>query len=236
MKILMIGCEYSGTTTLAIEITKWITKVVGGNILGAISFHDHMKLVEGGHVNPEGLKERDEKETQEHINFSPHHRQGYHHYMLAYHTAPGFFNDPHHLMTGMHIDDEIYGPRYKGYPEDQVKTLRLLSRHFEKDILEAGPDTVLVLVKASPDVIRKRIKECPQEYQIIKDEDIETLLSEFEYHFKRSRVGSLGKKIILDTSKSSVSETLKEFVEKIEPHITDEDRLRILTRGKMLAS
>ena len=28
----------------------------------------------------------------------------------------------------------------------------------------------------------------------------------------------------------------KEFVEKIEPHITDEDRLRILTRGKMLAS
>ena len=85
-------------------------------------------------------------------------------------------------------------------------------------------------------MIRKRIKEWPQEYQIIKDEDIETLLSEFEYHFKRSRVGSLGKKIILDTSKSSVSETLKEFVEKIEPHITDEDRLRILTRGKMLAS
>ena len=36
--------------------------------------------------------------------------------------------------------------------------------------------------------------------------------------------------------KPYTAETLKEFVEKIEPHITDEDRLRILTRGKMLAS
>ena len=235
MKILMIGCEYSGTTTLAIEITKWITKVVGGNIHGAISFHDHMKLVEGGHVNPEGLKERDEKETQEHINFSPRHRQGYHHYMLAYHTAPGFFNDPHHLMTGMHIDDEIYGPKFKGYGEDQSGTLRLLSRHFERDILSAGPDTVLVLVKASPDVIRNRMKKSPHKYPLIKDQDVETVLSQFEYHFKQSRVGSLGRKIVLDTSELSASEALKEFVVKIEPHLTDEDRLRILTRGNMFA-
>ena len=236
MNILMIGCEYSGTTTLAIEISKWIDEVVGGTIHGGLAFHDHWKIVEGGHIGMQGIQERDESEQQESIDFSPNHRQGYHHYLLSYHSSPGFFNDPHHLMIGMHIDDEIYGPKFKGYPEDQVKTLRLLSRHFEKSILEAGPDTVLVLVKASPDVIRKRMKECPHEHQLIKDEDVETVLSQFEYHFKRSRVGSLGRKIVLDTSESSVSETLKEFVGKIEPHITDEDRLRILTRGKMLAS
>jgi len=235
MKILMIGCEYSGTTTLAVEISKWIDEVVGGTIHGGLSFHDHWKIVEGGHIGKDGAKERDREEDLEHINFSHRHRQGYHHYLLSYHSSPAFFNDPHHLMIGMHIDDEIYGPKFKGYGEDQSGTLRLLSRHFERDILSVGPDTVLVLVKASPDVIRNRMKKSPHKYPLIKDQDVETVLSQFEYHFKQSRVGSLGRKIVLDTSELSASEALKEFVVKIEPHLTDEDRLRILTRGNMFA-
>jgi len=162
MKILMIGCEYSGTTTLAIEISKWIDEVVGGTIHGGLSFHDHWKIVEGGHIGKDGAKERDREEDLEHINFSHRHRQGYHHYLLSYHSAPAFFNDPHHLMIGMHIDDAIYGPRYFGYGgEGKYADRRILSDEVETAIMKHQPDTVLVLLKASPDVIRQRMKANP---------------------------------------------------------------------------
>jgi uncharacterized protein YlzI (FlbEa/FlbD family) len=176
-----------------------------------------------------GIQEQDEAAEQEALDFSPRHRQGYHHYLLSYHSASTFFNDPHHLMIGMHFDDEIYGPTYKGYPEEQAGTLRMLSRHFEKTILEAGPDTVLILVKATPEVIRERMKTAPHAQQLIKNEDVESILARFEEHFNRSRIGALGRKFVLDTSDSTVEETVSEFVRKIEPLLSDHDRLRILT-------
>ena len=39
-------------------------------------------------------------------------------------------------------------------------------------MLEYGPDLVLVLVKASPDVIRRRMKENPEEIQAFVDANI----------------------------------------------------------------
>ena len=233
MKLLMIGCEYAGTTTLAVAISRWIDEVVGGTVFGGLAFHDHWKVAEGGHIGMKGIEETDDERAQEELGWSPSHRQGYHHYLLSYHSAPGFFKDPHHLMIGMHFDDEIYGPNFKGYGEDEADGLNRLSRYFEKAILEAGPDTVLILVKASPEVIRRRMKESPHKYQLIKEGDVESLLGRFEEEFKRSRIGALGRKIVLDTSDSTVEDTLAEFVRKIEPVLSDEDRLRILTHRSL---
>ena len=231
MKLLMIGCEYSGTTTLAIAITRWIDEVVGAIIFGGLSFHDHWKITEGGHVGTSGLPDRAATAEQEALGFSPRHRQSYHQYLLSYHQMPTFFKDPHHLMIGMHIDDEIYGPNHKGYGEEAVSTLRGQSRHTEKVIFELGPDTVLILVKASPQVIRTRMKESPHDHPLIQEGDVEHVLGRFEGEFARSTIGAPARKIVLDTSNSSVDETLAEFVRKIEPLLSDTDRLRVLTRS-----
>ena len=41
MKLILVGCEYSGTTTLALGITDWLTHLTGA---GFRLIHDHWKL------------------------------------------------------------------------------------------------------------------------------------------------------------------------------------------------
>ena len=41
MKLILVGCEYAGKTTLANEIVKWIDKTLGG----ARGFHDHFTIL-----------------------------------------------------------------------------------------------------------------------------------------------------------------------------------------------
>ena len=40
MRLVIIGCEYSGTTTLATAICKWAEDIMGGKF----EFHDHWKF------------------------------------------------------------------------------------------------------------------------------------------------------------------------------------------------
>jgi hypothetical protein len=230
MKILMMGCEYSGTTTLAIEISKWIERVVGGAIHGGLSFHDHFKLIDDGHVGPGGPRAVSEDDRKESLAFSGRHRQSYKHYMMTYHTQPTFFADPHHLMIGMHFDDEVYGPKYLGYGQDQADFLHRLSNHFELKILEYGPDTILIQVKASPEAVRRRMRESPHPRALVQESDVEEILARFEALYQASNVGTLGRRFVLDTSSASVEETMAEFVEKIKSRLSDTDRLRILSR------
>ena len=233
MKILMIGCEYAGTTTLAVEMSKWMERVVGGAIHGGLAFHDHHKLAEAGHVGVKGPPESRPEDEAENLGFSARHRQSYKHYLMSYHLASAFFNDPHHLMIGMHIDDEIYGPKFLGYGEDQAGLLRKLSVHSEHKMLEYGEDIILILVKASPEVIARRMRESPHEHEMLKEEDIEEVLGKFEDLYKKSHLGTLGRRFVLDTSTSTVEETMAEFADKIKMRMSNTDQLRILTRRKL---
>ena len=235
MILLMMGCEYVGTTTLAVAISKWIHEYVGGTVFGGLSFHDHFKLVEGGHVGLQGVPERQEEIERESLEFSGRHRASYHHYQLTYHVQPTFFNDPHHLMIGMHFDDEIYGPLHKGYGEDQADFLRKLFPYWERQIVENGADTILILVKAAPEVIRRRMTENPHPHPTIGEGDVAGILARFEEAFNRSIIGVPGRKMTLDTSTTTVEETLAEFVRKVEPMLSNADRLRVLTHRSLTA-
>jgi len=230
MKMLMVGCEYAGTTTLAVEMSRWIDRVIGGAIHGGLAFHDHHKLLEGGHVGTKGVPENRPEDDEDNLGFSARHRQSYKHYTMSYHLAPTFFADPHHLMVGMHFDDEIYGPKYLGYGEDQADLLRKLSVHAEHKMLEYGPDLVLVLVKASPDVIRRRMKENPHPHPLVTEDNVEAILARFEELYGHSHLGTLARRFVLDTSASTVEETMAEFADQIKKRLSDTDRLRILSR------
>ena len=65
----------------------------------------------------------------------------------------------------------------------------------------------------------------PHTYSVLKDADVEMVQSRFDKEFSYSL---LRQKITLDTSTSTVDKTMDEFVEKIEPYLSDEDRIRIV--------
>ena len=91
--------------------------------------------------------------------------------------------------------------------------------------MHKAPDTVLVHVKADADVIRKRMKENPHKKGLVKDKDVETVLAEFANQYETS---FLRHKIEIDTSKSSVGESICEFVGKLIPHLQSEDRQKLM--------
>ena len=90
-------------------------------------------------------------------------------------------------------------------------------------MLRMAPGTVLVLFKAEPAAIARRMRETPHPHQIVQEADIEHVLARFEEEFAASLIT---RRIVLDTTVASVEETLSEFIEKYEPFHTAADRQR----------
>ena len=92
--------------------------------------------------------------------------------------------------------------------------------------MEVAPDAVLVLVKASPEVIASRMRESPHREGLLQEKDIEHVLDAFEEEYNRS---FFRKRFVLDTSTVTIDETLAQFVEQMRPHFTEADELRMIT-------
>jgi hypothetical protein len=222
MRLILVGCEYSGTTTQSEAISEWAKEVMGGGF----GFHDHWKVPHVSH--PPGLTA---EEQEQFLALSPNLKEMFQRYHMEYHLSPSFYGDPHHNSVGFHIDEAVYAPLYYGYGGageygDRVRTARRTEAH----IMEVAPDTVLVLVKASPDVIRRRMAENPHERGLVKDEDVERVLEAFQEQYDNSFIR---KKFDIDTSEATVEESLSDFLEKLQPHLTDTDRLWIMS-GKAM--
>ena len=80
-------------------------------------------------------------------------------------------------------------------------------------------------MKASAEVIAQRMTAEPREHSPLKVEDIPEVLARYEEAVANS---TLRHKIALDTSGATIEETIVEFTRKIEPHLSDADRSRIL--------
>ena len=146
-------------------------------------------------------------------------------YQFAYHLSPQLYRDSDHILLGFHIEEAVYAPLYYGYGKaGEYGDRESMARGIEKEIIEQGPDTVIIHVKATADEIRKRMRESPHERGVIKEEDIEHILERFQYHYGHSL---LRYRFELDTTTSTVEETMCEFVEKVGPLISDRDRLRM---------
>ena len=236
MELLLVGCEYSGTTTLAEAIFKWGSQEMGADF-GL--FHDHWKLpLVAGHSPEDEASRLDDEAAAAVAALPPNVKEQIQRHSLYYHIQPwAFWSDraeeqgfyPDYLAVGMHIEDAIYGRLYfdygkKGMPGDRD----LVGPNIERAIMEWTPNMVLVHVKASPEVIRQRMKTSPHKYQVVQDRDVERVLESFADAY----AGSLfANKIELDTSSATVDETLREFAAHVEPFLTDNDRRR-RTAGK----
>ena len=249
MHTILVGCDYSATSSLSYHITKWARSTIGG----LHWFHDHWKIPHVNHppyVGKEAtIKEHDEMfeawisgngedpselgftedEQQLFMALTPNQKEMFQRYHMEYHVGPEFYTLPDHNIVGMHIDEAVYAELYYQYGNDKDDINRkFLTKHIEGEILKQAPHTVLVLLKCDAKVIRDRMQTKPHKYGLLQDKDVEFVLERFEEEYERSLITN---KFIIDTSKSTPEQCLKEFVSKFEPYITDADRVRILVNS-----
>ena len=228
MKIIMMGCEYVGKTTLGAAICDWMKENFGRSQFGEyIGWHDHFVAPDLTHEGPNS------EVYAEHMQALPpsvleHISQQmilYHFEMLQY---------DHNLVINWYYGDAVYAPLYYGYGNPGEGTdVRLFTRICEAKLTNMSPETALVLVKASPEVIRQRMRENPHPRCVLKDEDVELVLERFEEQYNLS---ILRRKFTIDTTEASVEDSLREFVAGMEPNLTLADRLAILTHEKLKPS
>ena len=218
MNLVFVGCEYAGKSTIAAEVMTWAERLLGKTS----HFHDHFS-VPSNELSPEAQ----ESMLQAH----PQLLEGYQRYALTYHVRPHFYDNPDHNLMGFVIEEAVYAPLYYGYGcKDSPATHRSpegqrteMARRFEQQMLEFAPDTVLVLFKASAEVIARRMREAPHTHQVVQEKDIAHVLERFEEEVEASLIQ---KRVILDTSSSTVAETMAEFVDNHEPFFSNADLLR----------
>ena len=225
MRLIVIGCEYSGTTTIANAICGWAKDAMGARI----EPHDHFKFP---HIAcyPQGAPApplTDEEQRQV-LALSPKLKEMLQRQDLVYHY-PVAAQEPDWVMVGYHIEDAVYGPIYFGYgledePHGGPRTR--YARTTEMYLKTRAPEPALVLVTASPDVIATRMRENSHTNGVLRAEDIGRVLRRFQEEYDSSLLRT---KLTLDTSTTTVYQTIEEFKRKYQPFISDDDRQRILT-------
>ncbi len=229
MNIYLIGCEYAGKTTLAGEIMEWADQHMGGTR----HFHDHF-TIPSSELSPEAA------ESYRHAH--PQLKEMTQRYVLSYHISPEMYAGHRDAnLMGHAIEEAVYAPLYYGYggkdsqapfrsPEGQRTQM---ARAMEERMLERAPGTVLALLKAEPEVICQRMLDNPNTAEgeptrgVVQDEDVEHVLQRFEEEFEWSMIGN---KVVLDTTAATVAETVAEFLEKLEPYLSESDLRRRVTR------
>lgn len=221
MRLIIIGCEYAGKTTLASEIEQWMEQSMGSC---TTSFHDHFLPWDPNDTSPK--KERIDVDMKLLALDEPQILEKYMRYVTHYHTQQGFYKKPDHCVVNWYYGDAVYGPLYYGFGGAGERGDRqVMARKYDELVMEFAPDTVLVLVKASADVIRRRRLERPQPQPYPEEQDIELVLDRFDEEFERS---PLKHRIVLDTSATATPrETLDEFARQIPPLLTDADQARM---------
>ena len=219
MNLVFVGCEYAGKSTLAAEVMTWAQETLGGTS----HFHDHFS-VPSSELSPEARESV--------LAVHPQFLEMFQRYSLTYHLSDSFYSNGDHNLMGFVIEEAVYAPLYYGYggpdsgaPKRSPEGQRTgMARRFEGEMLAKAPGTVLVLLKAAPEVIRRRMREAPHTHQIVREPDVEHVLARFEEEFEASLIQ---RRLVLDTSTATVEESLAELVERYQPFMSREDRLRM---------
>ncbi len=223
MRLIICGIEYSGTTTLANGISAWAADTIGGEF----PVHDHWKFPDIECYRSGPAPSLSDADRQTMLGLSPKLKEMLQRQSLVMHFGDaGELTDQ--ILAGFHLDDTVYGPfyfDYGGQDEPQGGPRTRYARYVEEQFRSRAPETVFVHLKASAEVIAKRMRDEPRPWGVLKHDDIERVLETFE---KEAEAALFPNKIALDTSDSTPSETLDQLVSQLHPFFTDEDRMRML--------
>ena len=225
MKLILTGCEYAGKRTLGRRIWKWWSEQTGSEYHDPphSGFHDHFTVPNVVHpVGHESHKEQSEKDI---LTINPGLLEHFQRYQIEYHFGRGFVSEPDHWCIDWYYADAVFAPLYYGYGQPgEYGDRRMARRHWDEEAMELMPDCILVLMKASLEVTRRRMHEVEHPKSLFQEKDIEFVLDRFQEEFDNSLIRQ---RFALDTTSATVEESLQEFVEKVDPYITQQDRLRM---------
>jgi hypothetical protein len=156
----------------------------------------------------------------------------YSRYMIEYHLNDAFYGDNHHLLVNWYYGDAVYAPLYYGFGgKDEYADRQSMARGHDELVSAKGPDTVLIHMKASAEVVRKRMAAGQHVRCILKghDGDIETILRRFQEEYDRS---GIRRRFELDTTTATEEETFQSFLKQLEPHMIVPDMLQLLLHRK----
>ena len=138
MRIIAVGCEYSGVSTLIDQVHQW-------GLSRGISHHldDHFTIPDAYHLSDE--------EQLAMLAMLPAIKERFQRFQIVYHVRLLHrYRDI--LLGGFHIEEKVYGPQYY-YPGIEIDI-----REYEPDMPD---DTILVHLYAEPETIRARMAATP---------------------------------------------------------------------------
>ena len=226
MNLIITGCEYAGKSTLVERVAEWKQRVLGTSV-PLVWFGDHRMPQYHDHFSfPElGANDLTDEEADAMWSLSPRLRKFFLTWGMYYHLSQVFYDDHDHILVGFHLEEAVYAPLYYGYGEPGTRPS--LSRTLDQEIMKKAPDTVLVMLKASPDAIVERMRANPHKRGLLREKDVGHVLERFDREFLESTIRY---KFVIDTTDNTEEETFRQFVDKMYPHLGEADRLRMQTK------
>ena len=197
MRVIAVGCEYTGVSTLIKGLDDW------GKQRG-FQHHldDHFTIPDAFHLSDE--------EQQAMLDMLPAIKERFQRFQLVYHVRL-LHRYRHILLGGFHIEETIYGPRYY-YPGKAQQV-----REYEPEMPD---DTILVHLLARPDVILRRMDTTPHPHQLVPTAEVTEILEAYAAEVGKSWIR---RKIVIDTSELTSEGLGEAFLQKSIPHLDAED-------------
>ena len=206
--MFFVGIEYAGKSTLINLLTEYYR-----HRKLAVHVDDHFSI-------PDATLSAESRAV--YVDFPDDVKERMQRMQIQYHVEV-IKNYPNTLIAGWHIEEAVYSSVYGDDSESPYygNYHYRAQRGYETQVMEARlPDVVMIHVTASDEAIKERMKDDPHEYQIIKAKDIPELKSLFEEEIDKSLFTQKGRKIVLDTTDKTPSESLDELLLLSEPLIT----------------
>lgn len=234
MRLILIGCEYSGKTTLARNISRWMIEQMGVSI---VRWHDHFvvpRLDTHTIIRAEdsdaaiGKTEHDLNTTEDEeqiMSLRPNVLEQLQRHNVWRHLHPRLLGADDVLFVNFYYAEAVYAPLYYGYGEPGSFADRSeRAREWDAELLPYAPDMVLVLVTAAAATVAERMAKLPRVRGILEQQDIPFVLNRFQEEYE---AGLIKRKFTLDTTDTTPEQTLKQFVDHIQPHLSEADHRRI---------
>jgi hypothetical protein len=196
VRVIAVGCEYSGVSTLIKGLDAWGRQRGIGHHLD-----DHFTIPDAYHLSAE--------EQQAMLDLLPAIKERFQRFQIVYHVRL-LHRYRHVLLGGFHIEEAVYGHRYYYEKEQPV-------REYEPEMPD---DTILVHLHASADVIRARMESDPHPYTLVPTADVPEVLDAFDREVRESWIR---RRLAIDTSQLSPRQLLDTFLEASIPHLHPED-------------
>ena len=234
MRLILIGCEYTGKATLAGNISRWMIETMGVSL---VRWHDHFVVPRlDGHtiIRAEGSDavigktEHDlntDADEEQIMSLRPNVLEQLQRHNIWRHLHPRLLSADDVLFVNFYYAEAVYAPLYYGYGEPGSFADRSeRAREWDAELLPYAPDMVLARVTADPATVAQRMAKQSRVRGILKQQDIPFVLDRFQEEYEASLIK---RKFTLDTTDSTPEETLKQFVDRIQPHLSEADHRRI---------